>query len=52
MTGFVVQGHKLKMTIFIVSKRDHDSELNKIICDKILIAEVYLKVFNVIWMNY
>ncbi len=24
----------------------HDSELNKIMCDKILIAAVYLKVFN------
>ncbi len=31
---------------FFFSNRDHDSELNKIMCDKIWIAAVYLKVFN------
>ncbi len=28
------------------SRFSHDSELNKIMCDKILIVAVYLKVFN------
>ncbi len=31
---------------FFVSNRDHDSELNKIICDIILISAVYLNMFN------